>query len=125
MCTAAEVKIYFTSLVDNKNKRKSSSYLKPNKNCNLTAWIDGCEPGWACRVVGEEKAVMNDTVNIPNRSENCQPCCAGFFCPKGITCMIRKSFLTLYFHLHETVLQIISSLFQRHNNFFVSVFLLS
>ncbi|KAJ8438441.1 hypothetical protein Cgig2_004551 [Carnegiea gigantea] len=91
VCTAAEVKIYFTSLVDNKNKRKSSSYLKPNKNCNLTAWIDGCEPGWACRVVGEEKAVMNDTVNIPNRSENCQPCCAGFFCPKGITCMIHTS----------------------------------
>ncbi|KMT06284.1 hypothetical protein BVRB_7g162080 isoform B [Beta vulgaris subsp. vulgaris] len=75
-----------TSLLD--GTRKSSNYLKPNKNCNLSSWVDGCEPGWACSVGKDNKVDMKNTRDIPDRTQDCQPCCAGFFCPKGVTCMI-------------------------------------
>lgn len=67
----------------------TSHYLKPNKNCNLTSWVSGCEPGWACSA-GEEKTDMKNSNDMPIRTEDCQPCCEGFFCPTGLTCMIRK-----------------------------------
>lgn len=86
VCTAAEVKFYFTNFFQ--SDRKNANYLKPNKNCNLSSWIDGCEPGWACSVGKDKKAQLNNTKEMPTRTDNCQPCCEGFFCPKGITCMI-------------------------------------
>ncbi|KAK9755609.1 hypothetical protein RND81_01G037600 [Saponaria officinalis] len=86
MCTAAEAKIYMISLLD--GSRKSSSYLKPNKNCNLSSWIDGCEPGWACSVGKDTKVDMKNSKDLPDRTQDCQSCCPGFFCPKGITCMM-------------------------------------
>ncbi|XP_039124221.1 ABC transporter G family member 28-like [Dioscorea cayenensis subsp. rotundata] len=84
MCTAAEMKFYFASF-ENQGK---SDYLTLNKNCNLTSWVSGCEPGWACSVGEKQKINLKDTKLIPSRTLNCKPCCEGFFCPHGMTCMI-------------------------------------
>ncbi|GJM87372.1 hypothetical protein PR202_ga03319 [Eleusine coracana subsp. coracana] len=62
--------------------------IRPNKNCNLSSWIDGCEPGWACSVGKDQKINLQDDKEIPYRALKCQQCCAGFFCPHGLTCMI-------------------------------------
>ncbi|KAL2324824.1 hypothetical protein Fmac_023882 [Flemingia macrophylla] len=86
LCTAAEVKFYLNSLL---GKTISANYLKPNKNCNLTSWVSGCEPGWACSVHSSQKVDLKNSKEIPARTSNCQACCEGFFCPHGITCMIR------------------------------------
>ncbi|KAL7148580.1 hypothetical protein ABFS83_06G188300 [Erythranthe nasuta] len=83
LCTAAELKFYFTNFIAN----TKTSFLKPNRNCNLTAWVSGCEPGWACSA-GLGQPVDFKTHQVPARSFNCQPCCEGFFCPQGLTCMI-------------------------------------
>lgn len=88
VCTAAEIKFYFNSFFE--RGPSVSNYLKPNKNCNLTSWVSGCEPGWGCTVAEGDKVEIKDSKNIPLRIEDCQPCCEGFFCPQGITCMIRK-----------------------------------
>ncbi|KAL1295185.1 hypothetical protein HN51_056053 [Arachis hypogaea] len=85
LCTAAEVKFYLSSLLE---RSTSANYLKPNKNCNLTSWFAGCEPGWACSVPSSQKVDLRNSKEIPARTSNCQPCCEGFFCPHGITCMI-------------------------------------
>ncbi|XP_072968125.1 ABC transporter G family member 28-like [Typha angustifolia] len=85
VCTAAEMKFYFGSFYENNGQK---NYLKPNKNCNLTSWVGGCEPGWACSTGKDQKINLQDSKNIPSRTLNCRPCCAGFFCPHGITCMI-------------------------------------
>ncbi|KAI6676541.1 hypothetical protein NL676_037337 [Syzygium grande] len=85
LCTAAELKFYFNSLFQTS---VSSNYLKPNKNCNLTTWISGCEPGWACSVGANQPVDLKNAQEIPARTDNCQACCEGFFCPHGLTCMI-------------------------------------
>ncbi|KAG7998508.1 hypothetical protein I3843_01G262500 [Carya illinoinensis] len=85
VCTAAEMKFYLNSFFENPG---SENYLKPNKNCNLTSWVSGCEPGWACSVNSNQQVNLNDAKVIPARTLNCQACCEGFFCPDGITCMI-------------------------------------
>lgn len=100
LCTAAEVKFYLNSLME---KSTSANYLKPNKNCNLTSWVPGCEPGWACSVRSGQKIDIKDSKEMPARTSNCQACCEGFFCPHGITCMIRK--------YNENVLKFLISLF--------------
>ncbi|KAL0907605.1 hypothetical protein M5K25_022024 [Dendrobium thyrsiflorum] len=85
LCTAAETKFYFNSFfIDGGN----NDFLRPNKNCNTTSWVSGCEPGWACSVVAGQNVHIKDSANIPSRTQNCRPCCEGFFCPRGITCMI-------------------------------------
>ncbi|ERM94849.1 ABC transporter G family member 28 isoform X1 [Amborella trichopoda] len=86
LCTAAEIKLYFSSFYASGGK--STNYLKPNKNCNLTSWIPGCEPGWACSVGVDEKVSLRDSNTIPTRILDSKPCCSGFFCPRGLTCMI-------------------------------------
>ncbi|KAG4908110.1 hypothetical protein JHK84_056635 [Glycine max] len=87
LCTAAEVRFFLNSLL---GKSVSANYLKPNKNCNLTSWVSGCEPGWACSVPSSQKVDLKNSKEIPARTSNCQACCEGFFCPHGITCMIRS-----------------------------------
>ncbi|KAJ9540124.1 hypothetical protein OSB04_026630 [Centaurea solstitialis] len=82
LCTSAELKFYFGGFF------LGSSYERPNRNCNLTSTVSGCEPGWACATLSTDNANMSDSRNIPARTFNCQPCCEGFFCPKGLTCMI-------------------------------------
>ncbi|CAN6976291.1 unnamed protein product [Brassica oleracea var. botrytis] len=86
ICTAAEVRIYFNGLLG--GAKRATNYLKPNKNCNLSSWMSGCEPGWACRTAKDVKVDLKDDKNVPVRTQQCAPCCAGFFCPRGITCMI-------------------------------------
>lgn len=88
ICTAAEIKFYFNSFFAKGIKK--TSYLQPNKNCNLSSWVSGCEPGWACRVGDGQKVDLRNSKDIPVRTIDCASCCEGFFCPNGITCMIRK-----------------------------------
>ncbi|CAK9182910.1 unnamed protein product [Ilex paraguariensis] len=89
LCTAAEIKFYVTSLVEQKQDgSKTTNYLKPNKNCNLSSWVSGCEPGWACSVGKGKNVDLKNSKDMPARIIDCQPCCEGFFCPHGITCMI-------------------------------------
>ncbi|XP_028788979.1 ABC transporter G family member 24 isoform X2 [Neltuma alba] len=84
-CTVAEVKSYFRSITE---KIGSTSYLKPNRNCNLTSWGSGCEPGWACSTDPDQQVDLRTSQDIPARTTSCQACCEGFFCPQGLTCMI-------------------------------------
>ncbi|KAF2292164.1 hypothetical protein GH714_014711 [Hevea brasiliensis] len=86
ICTAAEVKFYFNSFFSKGSK--STHYLQPNKNCNLSSWVSGCEPGWACSVGRGQKIDLKNSETMPSRTNDCEPCCEGFFCPHGITCMI-------------------------------------
>ncbi|XP_027363099.1 putative white-brown complex homolog protein 30 [Abrus precatorius] len=85
ICSAAEIRFYFHGFLD--PAASPSNYVKPNKNCNLTSWFSGCEPGWSCSA---DKSIdlKKDIKDIPFRTSNCQPCCEGFFCPQGLTCMI-------------------------------------
>ncbi|XP_071719365.1 putative white-brown complex homolog protein 30 [Rutidosis leptorrhynchoides] len=94
LCTAAELRVYFTSFitkVDDATKSISQAhFLDPNRNCNLTSWSGGCESGWASAVNPGEKYEFNETNprKMPFRTYDSQPCCEGFFCPQGLTCMI-------------------------------------
>lgn len=85
ICTAAEMKFYFNGFF---NKTNNPGYLKPNVNCNLTSWVSGCEPGWGCSVDPTEQVDLQNSKDFPERRRNCMPCCEGFFCPRGLTCMI-------------------------------------
>ncbi|VFQ81502.1 unnamed protein product [Cuscuta campestris] len=91
LCTASEIKFYASSIVlgtlENMGS-SSSNYVKPNKNCNLTSWASGCEPGWACSVGKDVQVDLKTPKEMPDRTLECQPCCEGFFCPHGLTCMI-------------------------------------
>lgn len=84
LCTAAELKFYFNQFLG------GVSHLKPNKNCNLENWGDGCEPGWASSVGQGQQVDLRNYQDIPSRTLDSQPCCEGFFCPRGMSCMIRK-----------------------------------
>uniref|UniRef100_A0A2N9GX33 Uncharacterized protein n=1 Tax=Fagus sylvatica TaxID=28930 RepID=A0A2N9GX33_FAGSY len=86
LCTAAEIKFYFNSFFTSTSSKKTN-YLKPNKNCNLSSWVSGCEPGWACSA-GSKKVDLKNSKDMPVRTADCATCCEGFFCPNGITCMI-------------------------------------
>nr|XP_012570327.1 putative white-brown complex homolog protein 30 isoform X2 [Cicer arietinum] len=85
ICTAAEIRYYFHGFLA--QGASADNYVKPNKNCNLTSWVSGCEPGWGCST-GKDIDLKKDIKEIPQRTKNCQPCCEGFFCPQGLTCMI-------------------------------------
>ncbi|EPS66605.1 hypothetical protein M569_08170, partial [Genlisea aurea] len=86
ICTAAEMKFYFSSFMGTKSA--DAQFLKPNINCNLTSWIPGCEPGWACTVPQNQQVDLKNSKDFPDRTRDSKPCCAGFFCPRGLTCMI-------------------------------------
>ncbi|KAK6246884.1 hypothetical protein QUC31_018449 [Theobroma cacao] len=87
LCTAAEIKFYFNSFYQSGGQAKKA-FLKPNKNCNLSSWLSGCEPGWACSAGKDKKVDLKNSKDMPVRVQTCLPCCEGFFCPRGITCMI-------------------------------------
>ncbi|XP_073041301.1 ABC transporter G family member 28-like isoform X1 [Primulina eburnea] len=82
LCTAAEVEIYFNNLLNGMNR------ARPNRNCNSTYWVAGCEPGWACMTDIEGQVDLKNSQEVPARGSDCQSCCEGFFCPSSITCMI-------------------------------------
>ncbi|KZV37390.1 ABC transporter G family member 28 [Dorcoceras hygrometricum] len=83
LCNAAEMEVYFNSLAN------GWDHIKPNRNCNSTHWVAGCEPGWACSTgSSDETNNFKNSHQIPVRQSDCQSCCEGFFCPYGITCMM-------------------------------------
>ncbi|KAF3322103.1 ABC transporter G family member 28-like protein [Carex littledalei] len=88
ICTKSEIKFYFSLFTVG----GVSAFLKPNKNCNLTLWPSGCDQGWACSVTPDQILTVANNPDydkeIPPRTYNCQTCCEGFFCPRGLTCMI-------------------------------------
>ncbi|KAK4753774.1 hypothetical protein SAY87_001878 [Trapa incisa] len=86
VCTAAEVKFYFKSYFG--SAKRSNNYASPNKNCNLASWVPGCEPGWSCSIGEGQKTDLKNSKEMPSRTNDCRPCCEGFFCPHGLTCMI-------------------------------------
>lgn len=91
ICTEAEMKLYINGLLSKADKPGDKQVnMKPNRNCNLTSWVSGCEPGWACSLDHPtEQADLQNSKNFQERTSDCMPCCEGFFCPKGLTCMIR------------------------------------
>ena len=97
LCTAAEIKLYFNSFYSGESR--STNYLKLNKNCNLTSWVSGCEPGWACSVGPNKKVDLKNVQDLPDRTTDCTTCCEGFFCPHGLTCMIR-----MYSKIHQLIM---------------------
>ncbi|CAM6065922.1 unnamed protein product [Sphagnum tenellum] len=86
LCGTEEMKLYFTNLA-------TVDTTPPNVNCNSSNWSLLCEPGWAApRAIGIQAANnsqrSHDNV-IPLRNNKYpQPCCAGFFCPQALACMI-------------------------------------
>ncbi|KAI7724924.1 hypothetical protein M8C21_012702 [Ambrosia artemisiifolia] len=89
LCTAADIKFYISAISEAEQQGfKSSSYVKGNKNCNLTSWVPGCEPGWSCAAPKDMPVDLTNKEDMPYRTSNCEPCCEGFFCPTGLTCMI-------------------------------------
>lgn len=107
------MKIFISPTSDAGGGMRSSQYMRPNKNCNLSSWPAGCEPGWSCNVRKEDKVDMKNDKEIPERVLDCQPCCPGFFCPHGLTCMIREFYIhtpslnfvnQLIFTSHDTIL---------------------
>ena len=84
-CTAAEAEIYFSNL------KSGGDSLKLNRNCNSSHWVAGCEPGWACGLDNDDPVDLKNSRDIPPRGSDCDTCCEGFFCPQGLTCMMRES----------------------------------
>ncbi|GER28847.1 ABC transporter G family member [Striga asiatica] len=83
LCTSAEVSVYFDNL------RNGGNNLRPNRNCNSSHWVSGCEPGWACSADPDESVDLQNSRVMPARGSECSSCCEGFFCPQGLTCMMR------------------------------------
>lgn len=96
ICTRAELKFYLSNFIASKSST-TVTFLQPNRNCNRSSWISGCEPGWSCNTGSVRPVDFRETSEIPDRTSHCQPCCEGFFCPHGLTCMIRKSFHIITF----------------------------
>ncbi|KAJ4917906.1 ABC transporter G family member 24 [Raphanus sativus] len=89
ICTAAEMKFYLNAFFSKTNNPGDKQVnMKPNGNCNLTTWVSGCEPGWACIVDPNKQVDLQNSKDFPERTTNCMSCCEGFFCPRGLTCMI-------------------------------------
>jgi hypothetical protein len=88
LCTPDEVKFYFSSLYDRDGDKNIN--LKTNINCNISYWEKGCDAGWACATNPVQDPRNRGSNGIPLRTSNCQACCEGFFCPRGLTCMLRE-----------------------------------
>lgn len=89
LCGTEETKLYFMNLA-------TVDTTPPNVNCNSSNWSLVCEPGWAApRAIGIQAAnnsqrSHDDVIPLRNNDDP-QPCCAGFFCPQALACMIRKN----------------------------------
>ncbi|PNT67456.1 ABC transporter G family member 25 isoform X2 [Brachypodium distachyon] len=77
LCNKKETELYLSSL-------GSKRIARISRNCNQNSWPSGCQPGWACSTLDDNSFEGS----IPSRAENCRPCCPGFFCPRGLTCML-------------------------------------
>ncbi|KAJ7563432.1 hypothetical protein O6H91_03G109900 [Diphasiastrum complanatum] len=85
LCSQGEIMFYIKWILDVAN-------LPPSPNCNETHWSKGCDAGWASLLVDTSDVNQITSTNashyIPVRSLHDQPCCEGFFCPKGLNCMM-------------------------------------
>lgn len=88
VCQSEELGKYFADL-----GRMKAAGVRPNSNCSAGNWTQACDAGWAA--VGLSNGTIPANTTIGGQS-NSRPCCAGFFCPPGLTCMIRK-FQTAFF----------------------------
>lgn len=99
----SEMRLYFANLA-------TVDTPPPNINCNATSWEQACEAGWAGRV---STSVNLDSEIVPSRILNPLPCCEGFFCPRGLSCMIRKpnplAWFPQFFCLNEELINFTSS----------------
>lgn len=87
LCSVAEIKFYFNNYLA--NLQNGAGYAKPNKNCNISSWVSGCESGWSSALSQPfQLPSLHVSNEIPARTANSEPCCEGFFCPLGLTCMI-------------------------------------
>ncbi|KAL2634364.1 hypothetical protein R1flu_005843 [Riccia fluitans] len=82
VCKKAEIIYYFKHI-----RTIKFPGPPPNFNCNPQSWPAACEPGWSGLLDGNvSDSAPVDT--IPLRVQDPQPCCPGFFCPRGLTCMM-------------------------------------
>ncbi|KAJ7289930.1 hypothetical protein O6H91_03G005400 [Diphasiastrum complanatum] len=85
LCTVGEIQIYVKSI-------RNVNDPPPIPNCNQTHWSKGCDAGWASVVLDVPQANPQPSRNfstfIPKRATIGQPCCEGFFCPQGLSCMM-------------------------------------
>ncbi|KAI5060290.1 hypothetical protein GOP47_0024710 [Adiantum capillus-veneris] len=94
LCSAGEIKVYIDSLIDFISSGSSGLVAPPisTVNCNETHWSQGCEDGWSriLQVSTNQTSDLYQNMNtIPLRNEETSAaCCAGFFCPRGLSCMI-------------------------------------
>ncbi|GAQ89785.1 ABC transporter G family [Klebsormidium nitens] len=85
LCSDGELRSYFAT-----DPRRSPP---ENVNCNADSYLVACNPGFASSL-DAASATRNFTVppkypqDIPRRIDDYAPCCPGFFCPKGLACMI-------------------------------------
>eukprot|EP00249_Psilotum_nudum_P017198 c26207_g1_i2 orf=442-1419(+) len=91
VCGAGEIYTYIQSLLD-VAKGSRSTILVTTINCNDSRWSTGCEDGWSSSLSSNQMTssanLYGDSSFIPERISNPRPCCGGFFCPRGLTCMI-------------------------------------
>ena len=96
MCTSTEIKRYISSLTSiiqgSANDAASATIL--DSNCNKSRWTKGCEAGWSkslSDVVSNMSDLYRNDTTMPFRTDLADiPCCDGFFCPRGLGCMMRK-----------------------------------
>ncbi|MCO5587725.1 hypothetical protein L7F22_041677 [Adiantum nelumboides] len=94
LCSAGEIKVYLESLIGVISSTGSGSAASPisNVNCNETHWSQGCEDGWSKSLqvaVTQTSDLYQDMNIIPLRNGGTSAaCCEGFFCPRGLSCMI-------------------------------------
>ncbi|KAH6556581.1 hypothetical protein KP509_1Z169300 [Ceratopteris richardii] len=95
LCSAAEIKAYIDSLVNLIGSGTSglATPLISNVNCNDNKWSQGCEAGWSASLnvpTANTSDLYSNVSTIPLRDESTfLYCCAGFFCPRGLSCMIQ------------------------------------
>lgn len=94
ICSGGEIKAYLSSLVGliQSSASGEASATIANVNCNENHWSQGCEAGWSKSLqvsVTDMSQLYQNTSVIPLRDDLAiEPCCEGFFCPRGLSCMI-------------------------------------
>lgn len=94
ICSGGEIKAYLESLINlikSSGQGMASSPIE-NVNCNESKWSQGCEDGWSTSLQVSVAQIYDLYINtsfIPMRNDTSMlPCCGGFFCPRGLSCMI-------------------------------------
>lgn len=93
LCSAGEINVYIDSLVGLIKSSESNGAAPPisTMNCNETYWSQGCEDGWSRSLavsVPNTTDLYQNIASIPLRDNSSEVCCEGFYCPRGLSCMI-------------------------------------